>query len=766
MKEDYGIELNLDLSKLSKQITKAKSMAKDVEKTFRDIKVTGLDDVKEIKFDTSKVEEVKKNLEEVASVKDRIANGSIKISGLEDLPGSLSEAEYEAQKLRFEMEKQKKIKMDTSGISEFRQKTEEEMNKVSYTIRDRLDAMLDVAKQKFHQIPSEVSNMARDINKSFSNIDLKKKLVPDLKQIQAGFKKAKQESDGFGKNVSKIVGKGITSLKRFALSLFGIQSAYRAVSKAVHSYLAYDQELSKSIQNTWVGLGSFVAPLLEYLVGAFQKVLAYANALIQALTGINFVARANAKALNQAGKSAGATAKAMKQLGSFDELNNINTDTGSGGAGGGADVNQIELPDIDTSKLQPILDIFEQIQYWASELFAPIKLAWDNVGAELITSVTDTFNKIKELGSTIFSSLFEVWTNGTGQQIVENGLSLWTTFFEIIGNVINAITEAWNKNNNGTEILQTIANIVQDIQKFALSVSDTLKKWTASKEFQSALDFIFQLVRDITGWIEKIAKWVLDMWDKYVKPVLDEKVIPLVGALIELLKTIWDNVLKPLVEKVSNFLKPIIESVIKMVMDRVGNIMDILKSVAQFLTGVFSGDWKKAFEGIKNIVLNVLRTIGDTFTNVFNTIWSVIKGVLNLIIGGFEKMVNGAIKGLNKLISPLTKVGNKVLSVVGIKNFSFSAIPNVSLPRLKVGTDEVLKEGIAYLHAGEKVVPADVVKGGYSGSDNEETNNLLRQLISLIDEKDFEPYIRTEDIGKASVNYINNRKRITGEAIV
>jgi hypothetical protein len=40
------------------------------------------------------------------------------------------------------------------------------------------------------------------------------------------------------------------------------------------------------------------------------------------------------------------------------------------------------------------------------------------------------------------------------------------------------------------------------------------------------------------------------------------------------------------------------------------------------------------------------------------------------------------------------------------------------LPSLAIGTDYVKKDGMAILHKGEKVVPADVVKGGYTRGDN------------------------------------------------
>ena len=59
MEEEYGIKLKIDLSDISKQVKKAKSMAKDIESSFREVKVTGLDGTSKIKIDTSSVEEVK-----------------------------------------------------------------------------------------------------------------------------------------------------------------------------------------------------------------------------------------------------------------------------------------------------------------------------------------------------------------------------------------------------------------------------------------------------------------------------------------------------------------------------------------------------------------------------------------------------------------------------------------------------------------------------------------------------------------------------------
>ena len=88
------------------------------------------------------------------------------------------------------------------------------------------------------------------------------------------------------------------------------------------------------------------------------------------------------------------------------------------------------------------------------------------------------------------------------------------------------------------------------------------------------------------------------------------------------------------------------------------------------------------------------------------------------------------------------------------------------IPGLSIGTDKVLSEGLAYLHKGESVVPADVVSGGYTGGNNNETNDLLRQLIQTVDDKDFTTTISSDAIGRASVKYINDQKRIMGGSVI
>lgn len=66
----------------------------------------------------------------------------------------------------------------------------------------------------------------------------------------------------------------------------------------------------------------------------------------------------------------------------------------------------------------------------------------------------------------------------------------------------------------------------------------------------------------------------------------------------------------------------------------VKGILKALGGVIDFVSGVFTGDWKKAWTGVK-----------DFFGGIFKALIGLVKTPLNAVIG----LINGAIKGINKV---------------------------------------------------------------------------------------------------------------------
>lgn len=133
-----------------------------------------------------------------------------------------------------------------------------------------------------------------------SDIEKTKNKIISLKQAMG---KAEDSGNKMNNNLSKGFEKGSESLKRFALSLFSVGSIFAAVSKASSAYLSENEELANKLQSVWVGLGSFMEPVLTMISDALLKALGYLNVFVKALTGVDYIARANAKALEKQAKS-------------------------------------------------------------------------------------------------------------------------------------------------------------------------------------------------------------------------------------------------------------------------------------------------------------------------------------------------------------------------------------------------------------------------------------------------------------------------------
>lgn len=141
----------------------------------------------------------------------------------------------------------------------------------------------------------------------------------------------------------------------------------------------------------------------------------------------------------------------------------------------------------------------------------------------------------------------------------------------------------------------------------------------------------------------------------YAKKLLKwlEPIVIFVGGK---LLTVVEFVLKTMIASFAGWMKSTI--------DVVSGVKKTLSGFIDFITGVFTGNWGKAWEGVKKI-----------FSGVFQALTGIAKRPLNSIIG----MVNTVISGLNNLKIPdwVPGVGGKALYISkipmlarGTKNWS------------------------------------------------------------------------------------------------
>lgn len=819
--KEYGVELNLVIDKFKSKMQEAQQILNTAVDEFK----TGFK--LDIDVDYAKLDEM------IAKLKSLVPDVNIDI----DKDGKIEIAKRDIGNLRTAI-----ANMTDQSKAEFQQlltniqKMSEEVNKGSSVfgqLGSSAKQTLSNLKGMFGELKDRIAQALNPKNMASNFVNKLKEIGNEAKENSKKFIYLRNNIKKFGSDMNKSLSRGISSLKRFALSLFGIQSAYRMVSKAASAYLSYDQELSKSIQNTWAGLGSLLAPVLETLVSLFQKFLAYANAVAKALTGIDFVARANAKAMQNAGKSAKSASQAMA---GFDELQNLDKSSGGG------EVSQIEMPDIDTSGIDGIVEkiksLFEAGDYESIGVLIGNKIteALNNIPwSEIqVTALNVGTNIASFLNGSISGTNWETMGNTIAQGIntaINFAYGFITTFnWSEFGTAIGTYLSTSFNNIDWAKLAETISGGISgmlDVIINALQNIDWVQVATSIETFFSNIDWggivsrVFELIGSALGSVILLfGTWIYDAWisisdyfsywieeaEKTGGDIWDGILAGIVNAFVGIGNWLKENVIDPFINAFkelfgihspSTVMAEIGGFLIDGLKEGIGDIWNKVKTLfdnfAQSLGNFFSGLWEnvkkgaqQGWEGIKNVFSKVGTFFKDTFSrawqgvkDVFSKGGKIFSGIKEGIEKTFKSVVNTLIDGINKVVAKPFQAINNMLNkirntdILGVKPFKGlwkqNPIGIPKIPKLKVGTDDVLSEGLAYLHKGEKVVPADVVRGGYTGESNvnsEETNSLLRQLVNLVENKDYTPYITVDDIGRASVKYIKKKSRIEGEAII
>lgn len=117
--------------------------------------------------------------------------------------------------------------------------------------------------------------------------------------------------------------------------------------------------------------------------------------------------------------------------------------------------------------------------------------------------------------------------------------------------------------------------------------------------------------------------------------------------------------------------------------DTIKSVIDSTKrifgGIIDFVAGVFTGDWQRAWNGIK-----------DIFGGIWDRFTSIVRAPINTVLTMCEGMANGIIKAFNGIKKTLNKLSFDVpdwIPEFGGKSFGlhFQMTPEISLPRLAKG---------------------------------------------------------------------------------
>ena len=634
--------------------------------------------------------------------------------------------------------------------------------------------------QKLALEEQKLAQIHRTLGTSYSSVKEKTdQYSKSLLKMDRNSKKANKSLKDTKKSANKArmsMGRMLATSILFSLVFRALSTVMTGIKEGFDNLAQYSVDTNKSLSmlvssleylknsfaTAFAPILDVVAPILNRFIDMLATAANYVGAFFSALTGQSTYRRAvktqkdYAESLESTSSGAKDAAKSTEEaekaaegyLSPLDEINKMEkkdnlSGTDSSGAGGLSPSEMFETVPIESK----ILTFADKVKKIMSEMFGPLKDAWGIYGPSIKRTLNLILQDFINFGARVGRVTIDWFKNLDWKPLLSSVDQLLIKFEPLINLLLNGL--AWAYEN----ILLPFG------------------KWTIEKALPAILILLgnaFDFIRVVLERLQPLFQWLWDnVLEDYIKTLQNHaiEIINIFSGILTFLTGVfsenWEmafsglrqilisfqnivnnifgfvknNILLPF----DNFLQNVFAVDWTKVFGIFGEVMNFFSySVSQiwfgiknkflgfidFLSGVFTGNWKKALDGLKNI-----------FKGTFESIFGIAKIQVNLIIGLLNGMISAIVSGINIIISKINSLSFTVpdwVPEIGGKTFGFD-LPNITAPR------------IPYLASGAVIPPNSpflaMLGDQKNGNNLEMPESLLRKIV------------REESAGKAGGVY-------------
>jgi len=288
--------------------------------------------------------------------------------------------------------------------------------------------------------------------------------------------------------------------------------------------------------------------------------------------------------------------------------------------------------------------------------------------------------------STSIAYIFGAMGTNAGQQMTANFIGVFSSAF--MGLTLLASTI-------GLDLLSALTQpFIDGKETLRQTFEDILSNMSDGLGFiKTTVDEVFKTFQTLyITYIQPVIQSFGDRWSELVTGKLApmfKTLSQLFRELASLVKTLWETLIYPTIQKfaptftvVFSAVGNIIMTTVETMSDLITGFVTVLKGVIKFINGVFSGDWKKAWEGI-----------ADIFGGAWKMLVTLLKTPFKAIIDMINAMIDGVVGGVNTLINALKAISIDVpdwfTEKTGIGDLGFGGLNTIKathIPQLATGT--------------------------------------------------------------------------------
>lgn len=414
-----------------------------------------------------------------------------------------------------------------------------------------------------------------------------------------------------------------------------------------------------------------------------------------------------------------------------------------------------------------IISLGEPLKNWFLTGVVPFWQRGIELAGHILAGLLDV---VLQVVTSIWDSVFPII-----KKLITEGLPIYTEFLmgaqEILWKLFDIVKQIFD------DLWQGVVDpVMKLISKVILDTLDLIFKWwdewgkKIMDSLKVALDGIKKLWTSLwESFLKPITqsalKFLTDLWDKHLKGLVQE-VLNFVGKLataaLDILNKFVIPIVNWLVQKLGPVFAEIFDGILKVIGAALGGIIDAAKNIIKalggivdFIAGVFTGDWERAWNGIKTFFQGIADAIG-----------SIFKGAINGII----EALNWMIRQLNKVKIDIPDWVSKIpgMPAAGTSiGFSVSEIPKLAKGGLAYGPTLAMVGDNKGASADPEVVSPLSKLQEMLGSSNQAVVEVLLMILEALRSGDKETVLKIgeTEFGRIAARSIENAERQAGRPL-
>ena len=282
-----------------------------------------------------------------------------------------------------------------------------------------------------------------------------------------------------------------------------------------------------------------------------------------------------------------------------------------------------------------ISDMLNQLMPLISEIASTVLTAFGQIAEAVLPILIQLISELLPVIIGLIDQLLPVLT-----QIIESVLTVLVDVINqllpLVMQIIEAVLPVLLQLVQA--ILPIITQIVEAVLPVLIQLINTILP-IITQIISAVLPVLVEILNALTpilNMVISLLQPILNLIISLVEPILN-LIMAAIQPLIEIFATLISTILQPIMpilSAVANIITSVLGAAIQAIQPIIQSLTSIFQGLIDFITGVFSGNWSQAWNGIVQV-----------FGGLWDSLVGIVKAPINAVIG----LINKAIGALNSI---------------------------------------------------------------------------------------------------------------------